>query len=61
MAGKKKYYGLDEIGFLGTQEKKTAASVKKDIEKTVQYIKAQKAAKVVALSRPKVKTFAKAK
>lgn len=61
MAGKKKYYGLDEIGFLGTQEKRTVARVKKDIEETVKYIKARNAAKVVSLSGPKAKTFAKAK
>jgi len=42
MAGKKQYYGLDEIGFVGTQGGRTDAQVKKDIEMTVRYIKAVK-------------------
>jgi hypothetical protein len=32
MADKKKYYKLDDIGFIGTQDKGTPAQVKKDIE-----------------------------
>ena len=43
MKDKKRYYGLDEIGFVGTQGKKTDAQVKKDIDQTVQYIKDKKA------------------
>jgi len=42
MAGKKQYYGLDEIGFVGTQDKGSLTQVKKDIERTIQYIKAKK-------------------
>lgn len=42
MAGKKQYYGLNEIGFVGTQEKRTPAQVKKDMERTIRYIKAKK-------------------
>jgi len=51
MAGKKQYYGLDEIGFVGAQKKRTAAQIKKDIDKTVQYIKIQKSGQVVPLSK----------
>ena len=50
MAGKKQYYGLDEIGFVGTQDKRSKAQVKKDIAMTVQYIKAKKSGKVVPLT-----------
>jgi hypothetical protein len=39
---KKRYYGLDEIGFVGTQGKGTNAQIKKDIEQTIQYIKDKK-------------------
>lgn len=42
MAGKKQYYGLDEIGFVSTQNKRTPAKVKSDIERTIQYIRAKK-------------------
>ncbi len=42
MAGKKQYYGLDEIGFIGSQNKRTPAQVKSDIDRTIQYIKAKK-------------------
>ena len=45
MADKKQYYGLDEVGLVGTQEKRTNAQIKKDIEETVQYIKAAKSKK----------------
>jgi hypothetical protein len=45
MTTKKKYYQLDDIGFIGTQEKKSKAQVKKDIEKTVQFIKSKKSLK----------------
>ncbi len=42
MADKKQYYGLDEIGFVGTQDKRTPAQVKRDVDRTIQYIKAKK-------------------
>jgi hypothetical protein len=61
MADKKQYYGLDEIGFIGTQEKRTASRVKKDIEKTVQFIKARKAGKVIPLNKRGTSTLLKAK
>jgi len=44
MKGKKRYNALDEIGFLGLQGK-SKASVQKDIERTVQFIKDKKANK----------------
>jgi hypothetical protein len=41
---KKQYYGLDEIGFVGVQDKpKNSSRLKKDIDLTVQYIKDKKA------------------
>jgi hypothetical protein len=51
---------LDEIGFAGSQEKTTAAQEKKDIEKTVQYIKTRKSGKVIPWLR-EPRAFSKAK
>jgi hypothetical protein len=45
MASKKQHYNLDDIGFIGTQEKRSKAQLKRDIEDTVNYIKAKKAVK----------------
>lgn len=45
MSTKKQYYQLDEIGFVGTQDKKNKTQVKKDIAKTIQYIKDKKIGK----------------
>ena len=59
MAGKKQYYGLDEIGFLGVQDKRSRAQEKRDIAITVQYIKAKKSGRVVPL--PSKGKLAKAK
>lgn len=42
MKDKKKYYELDEIGFVGTQ-KKNDKTVAQDISDTVQVIKSKKA------------------
>jgi len=50
---KKRYYGLDEIGFLGTQDKRTDAQIKNDIRRTIQHIKAKKNAKAGAASLKK--------
>jgi hypothetical protein len=50
MAGRKKKYTLDDIDFVGTQDKGTPAQVKKDIERTIQYIKDLKAGKLPAKS-----------
>jgi hypothetical protein len=46
MVSKEQIYTLDDIGFVGTQKKRTKAQMKKDIEDTVKYIKAQKAEKL---------------
>ena len=43
MADKKQYYKLDEIGLIGIQDRRTDVQIKKDMERTVQYIKAKKA------------------
>lgn len=61
MEDKKQYYGLDEIGFIGTQGKRTNLQVKKDIEKTVQFIKARKSGKIIPLSKKAVRRLSKAK
>ncbi|HTF28768.1 MAG TPA: hypothetical protein VK625_07985 [Flavitalea sp.] len=61
MAGKKQYYELDEIGFVGTQDKRSYAQVKKDIEKTIQYIKTKKTGKNIPLSRKRPKRLSKVK
>ncbi len=42
MEAKKQYYGLDEIGFVGTQDRGSKTQVEKEIQMTVEYIKAQK-------------------
>lgn len=39
MTSKERYYKLDEPGFLGTQNKRSDAEIKKDIEQTIQLIK----------------------
>ncbi len=49
MANKKQYYGLDDIGFIGTQNR-TKAQIKKDMEETARIIKAKKSGKVVQLN-----------
>jgi len=61
MAGKKQYYGLDEIGFIGTQKKRTAAQTKKDIEKTVQFIKTRKSGKAIPLAKGNRKALSNTK
>lgn len=54
MANKKQYYGLDDIGFIGTQDR-SKAQIKKDLEDTAKYIKARKEGKVVSLqSKPRI-------
>lgn len=54
MSYKKQYYGLDEPGFVGTQDKRTNARVKKDIEMTVQYVNANKSGKVIHLVKSRL-------
>ncbi|MET0461516.1 MAG: hypothetical protein ABW007_00125 [Chitinophagaceae bacterium] len=54
MANKKQYYGLDDIGFIGTQDR-TKAQIKKDMEETAKYIKAKKTGKVASIpSKPRL-------
>ena len=48
---KKQYYELDDVGFVGTQDKRSDAQIKKDIELTVQYIKSKKTRKVLPLRK----------
>lgn len=60
MANKKQYYGLDDIGFIGAQDR-TPAQVKRDMKKMAEYIKAEKSGKVVALPKRSTKRLSKAK
>lgn len=60
MTDKKKYYTLDEIGFIGTQNR-TPAQVKKDAERTVAYIKSLKSGKAVSEPKRKMNPASKAK
>ena len=53
MADKKKYYKLDAIGVIGTQEKKSEAQRKRDYNRTAEIIKQEKAGKSVSLSNGK--------
>jgi len=43
---KKRYYALDEIGFVGTQKKQNASELKKDLNTMAQFVKAMKGKKV---------------
>jgi hypothetical protein len=61
MEDKKQYYGLDEIGFIGTQSKRTNFQVKKDIKMTIKFIKARKSGKIIPLSKKGVRRLSKAK
>ncbi|MEJ7736987.1 MAG: hypothetical protein WKF97_06135 [Chitinophagaceae bacterium] len=61
MADKKQYYGLDEIGFVGTQDKRTPAQVKSDIDSTVQYIKAKKSGNSIPARKITTRRLAKSK
>lgn len=47
MTDKKRYYGLDEIGFVGTQTKLTSEEARKETAAIVKFIKARKAKKIV--------------
>jgi len=48
-ADKKKYYRLDDIGVLGTQEKGSEAQRKQDYDRTAEIIKQDKAGKATPL------------
>ena len=39
MSGRKRYYKLDEVGFVGSQEKRTTSEVQKDSLKAAKAIK----------------------
>ena len=43
MTGKEQYYALDEIGFIGVQDRRSKAKIKKDREEMNQYVKARRA------------------
>lgn len=61
MADRKQYYGLDEIGFVGTQDKRTRTQVKSDIDRTIQYIKAKKSGNSILAYKKTARRFAKSK
>lgn len=42
MTDKRRYYKLDDIGFVGTQDKRSAAQIKADALRTTNIIKAMK-------------------
>ena len=48
MTDKKKYYALDDIGIVGTQEKKSALARKNDIRKTGEIFRKARAASVTS-------------
>lgn len=50
---KKKYFELDEIGVIGTQEKRSAAKRKYDYDRTADIIRREKATKSLSLSSAK--------
>jgi hypothetical protein len=57
MTGKEQYHALDEIGFIGVQDKRSKAQIKKDMEDTNRYINTLKAkAKRSALKKKTSKT-----
>ena len=43
MTGKERYYALDEIGFVGVQDKRSKTQIRKDMDDTNRYIKAMTA------------------
>ncbi|MEI9918963.1 MAG: hypothetical protein WDO14_09200 [Bacteroidota bacterium] len=46
MSDRKRYYKLDEVGFVGVQKKRTAGEIRKDKVQTAKSILALKAKKV---------------
>ena len=52
MTNKKKYYRLDEIGFVGKQNKKSSEQQKRDAILTEQIIKAEWLVKLFLCLRP---------
>lgn len=60
MTAKKQYYKLDDIGLIGTQDR-TPAQVKRDMKKMAEFIRAEKAEKVIALPKKTTRRLSKAK
>jgi hypothetical protein len=56
MSVKKRYYKLDDVGFVGVQENRTDAQVRKDASETARSIKALKARKSGTTGRRKSST-----
>ena len=50
MANRKQYYGLDDVGFLGVSDKRSAAEIQTDAKKTSAYIKSLKAGGVTVVN-----------
>ena len=61
MVNKKQYYKLDDIGFVGTQEKRSATQIKDDAVRTAEIIKSLKLKKPASLSARSKVRLAKAK
>lgn len=62
MSVAKRYTKLDDVGFVGLQERRSKAEIKKDADRTARFIKAHKAKKKkVGSSRKRVRTLASAK
>lgn len=62
MSVAKRYAKLDDVGFVGFQERRSKAEIKKDADRTAQFIKTHKAKKKNAgSSRKRVRTLASAK
>lgn len=51
MSDKKTYYKLDDIGFVGIQEKRSVTHRKADAKITTEIIRTKKSAKVFSISR----------
>jgi hypothetical protein len=60
MGDKKQYYGLDDIGFIGSQDR-TPAQVKRDMRKMAEYIRSEKAGRIIARSGKPTRRLSKAK
>jgi hypothetical protein len=60
MGDKKQYYGLDDIGFIGSQDR-TPAQVKRDMRKMAEYIRSEKGGRIIARSGKLTRRLSKAK
>lgn len=59
MTGKEQYYALDEIGFVGVQDKRSKTQLKRDREEMNRYVKAQREQEKKHLSSKKRSVKAK--